>query len=65
MIRGAMRRTPQTDKDRMSLPAGRTCGDCVYLHRCAALFGHQASDEVCDFAPSRFYLAPHRVDSTA
>lgn len=41
----------------MNLPAGKTCGDCVHIARCAAIFGHQANDEVCDWSPSRFHEA--------
>ncbi len=41
----------------MNLPAGKTCGDCRYIKRCTALFGHQANDEVCDWSPSRFVEA--------
>lgn len=41
----------------MNLPPGQTCGDCVHIRRCAAIFGHQANDEVCDWAPSRFVEA--------
>lgn len=40
--------------DKMNLPEGKTCGDCVYAKRCIAMFGHIAEDESCDWAPSRF-----------
>ena len=49
------KRSAQTDKEQMSLPVGKTCGDCVHCERCVALFGHQPRNEVCDWAPSRFY----------
>jgi hypothetical protein len=38
----------------MNLPQGKTCGDCVHIRRCNAMFGHMASDERCDWYPSRF-----------
>lgn len=37
-----------------NLPDGKTCGDCVNIYRCNAIFGHQIDDEVCDWVPSRF-----------
>jgi hypothetical protein len=43
-----------TDRDGMSLPDGKTCGDCHHFQRCNAIFGHIAVDEVCDWSPSRF-----------
>lgn len=49
-----MLRSSTSDADRMSLPPGRTCGDCRYFARCQALFGHIAGDQVCDFSPSAF-----------
>lgn len=38
----------------LDLPAGKTCGDCVHIRRCAAIFGHIPEDESCDFFPVRF-----------
>lgn len=38
----------------MSLPEGKTCGDCVHVRRCTAMFGHIPEDEACDWSPSRF-----------
>ncbi len=38
----------------MNLPQGKTCGDCVHIPRCNAIYGHMASDEQCDWYPSRF-----------
>ncbi|QEK95893.1 hypothetical protein E2544_08615 [Achromobacter insolitus] len=49
-----MKRDRHSDADKMSLPDGKTCGDCVYFLRCFAFYGHIAGDEVCDWAPSRF-----------
>lgn len=40
--------------DQMSLPEGKTCGDCVHCKRCTAMFGHIPADESCDWSPSRF-----------
>lgn len=38
----------------MRLPEGRTCGDCVHVKRCCAMFGHTPSDTSCDWHPIRF-----------
>ena len=38
----------------MNLPEGKTCGDCVHIRRCNAIFGHMATDEHCDWFPSKF-----------
>lgn len=38
----------------MNLPKGKTCGDCIHIRRCNALFGHMATDEACDWFPIRF-----------
>lgn len=38
----------------MQLPAGKTCGDCVHVKRCVAIFGHKPADTYCDFFPRRF-----------
>lgn len=46
------------DPDKMRLPAGITCGDCVHIRRCSAIFGHTATDKTCDWSPSRFQAAP-------
>lgn len=40
--------------DDMDLPVGKTCGDCVHVRRCTAMFGHIPEDESCDWSPSRF-----------
>lgn len=47
-------RRASNDVDRMNLPEGMTCGDCVHCRRCTMMFGHIPADEVCDWAPSRF-----------
>ncbi|SMH60469.1 hypothetical protein [Azospirillum agricola] len=44
-----------------TLPAGTTCGDCAHIRRCSAMFGHDATDTYCDWAPSRF--RPHPTAS--
>jgi hypothetical protein len=46
-----------TDPDKMRLPAGATCGDCVHIYRCKSIFGHVESDTSCDWSPSRFRRA--------
>jgi hypothetical protein len=46
------------DTDRMNLPEGKTCADCVHCRRCCSIFGHIPADEVCDWSPSRFAAAP-------
>jgi hypothetical protein len=42
----------------MNLPAGKTCGDCLHIGRCKALFGHIEADEQCDWFPVRFLARP-------
>lgn len=54
--REPMRRR-KNDSDKMNLPEGKTCSDCVHCRRCTMMFGHIPTDEVCDWAPSRFHLA--------
>lgn len=52
------RRTPMKrpySESEMELPPGKTCSDCEHFPRCAAMFGHVAEDEVCDFFPSRYW----------
>ncbi len=46
-----------TDPDKMRLPSGVTCGDCVHIYRCKAMFGHVETDNYCDWSPSRFHAA--------
>jgi hypothetical protein len=43
-----------TEKTCMELPAGKTCGDCVHLPRCAAFIGRTAASTSCDWFPRRF-----------
>jgi hypothetical protein len=40
--------------DKMNLPEGKTCADCVSCRRCTLMFGHIPADESCDWSPSRF-----------
>lgn len=42
------------DPNKMKLPPGTTCGDCVHIYRCKAIFGHVETDTSCDWSPSRF-----------
>lgn len=48
-----MTRARHPERD-MHLPDGMTCADCRHFCRCNAIFGHIATDEVCDWNPSRF-----------
>lgn len=50
-------RREESDVDKMNLPVGKTCADCVHCRRCTAMFGHIPADEVCDWSPSRFRMA--------
>lgn len=43
-----------TDPDKMRLPAGTKCGDCIHIRRCSMIFGHTEADTTCDWSPSRF-----------
>lgn len=45
------------DPDKMNLPVGITCGDCVHIRRCSGMFGHTETDRYCDWSPSRFRAA--------
>lgn len=54
--RRPLRRQPN---NQANLPDGKTCGDCIFISKCHSMFGHQSSDEVCDWAPSRFKEATH------
>lgn len=49
----------------MNLPEGSTCADCRHFARCEAIFGHIATDEVCDWSPSRFSPAERATVSAA
>jgi hypothetical protein len=44
-----------TDPYKMRLPIGVTCGDCVHIYRCKAMFGHVETDTYCDWSPSLFH----------
>lgn len=46
------------DPDKMRLPPGTTCGNCVHLRRCVLIFGHTETDTICDWSPSRFHARP-------
>ncbi len=46
----------------MSLPKGKSCGDCVYIERCQDLFGHVPTDTNCSFFPRRFRQKVHKSD---
>lgn len=43
-----------TDPDKMKLPQGVTCGDCMNMRRCKLIYGHVESDTYCDWSPSVF-----------
>jgi len=53
-IKDAVMNYDPADPDKMRLPIGVTCGDCVHIYRCKAMFGHVESDRYCDWSPSRF-----------
>lgn len=59
------KRSKISDADKMSLPEGKTCGDCWHFRRCNGIYGHIAADEVCDWAPSRFVSAAERRHQSA
>jgi len=42
----------------LDLPEGKTCGDCHFIAKCAAIFGRIPADQSCDFYPVRFLEAP-------
>lgn len=46
-----------TDPEKMRLPSGVTCGQCVHIRRCKAIYGHVETDTYCDWSPSRFHAA--------
>ena len=53
--------TYQRDGSDMDLPPDKTCGDCVHISRCTKMIGRQPDDMLCDWSPSRFWLAKPRV----
>ena len=41
--------------NKMELPKGKTCNDCVFLARCCAMFGAKRTNTTCDCPwPIRF-----------
>lgn len=42
------------DAPEMNLPPGKTCGDCFFYERCKGFFGCPATNDNCDWSPSRF-----------
>lgn len=38
----------------MKLPEGKTAETCIHFYRCSKMFGCQAKNTSCDFAPSRY-----------
>lgn len=46
--------TPETC---MTLAEGETCGSCVHLNRCAAIFGCKPTGKTCDWFPRRYHRA--------
>lgn len=38
----------------MTLPAGKTCADCIHVERCVAMFGVKPENVICDFYPRRY-----------
>ena len=53
-----------TDPDKMRLPAGTKCGDCLHIRRCTLMFGHTDTDTYCDWSPSRFQAKPQPPGDT-
>ena len=52
------------DPDKMNLPVGLTCGDCIHIRKCKAIYGHGETDTSCDWSPSKFQAAkkqPHAI----
>jgi hypothetical protein len=44
----------ENSKDDMTLPKGKTCGDCAHVYRCTTIFGAKVENRECDFYPVRF-----------
>jgi hypothetical protein len=40
--------------NKMELPKGKTCNDCVFVARCCAMFGVKKTNTSCDWSPVRF-----------
>ncbi len=43
-----------TPADCMRLPLGVTCGDCLHVAKCVAMFGKKPTDTTCDWFPRKF-----------
>ncbi len=43
-----------TEDTCMTLPAGKTCGDCRHARRCDLIFGGNQANTDCQFFPRRF-----------
>lgn len=63
-VDGPWKRDARTDRDHMSLPAGKTCQDCRHFHQCVLLFNPNPMNEVCDYSPS-FFVAREEDASNA
>jgi hypothetical protein len=46
----------------MTLPNGKTCGDCRHADRCIAMFGAEPSHTSCGFFPRRFALRQKELE---
>ena len=57
-VRKPYARTAHSERYGMSLPGGKTCGECLHFPRCRRLFGAVVGDETCDFSPSLFRERP-------
>ncbi|MEI7174800.1 hypothetical protein [Pectobacterium carotovorum] len=53
-----------SDPDKMRLPTGKSCGDCVHIRRCKAIFGHVETDTYCDWSPSRARFREPAAENT-
>lgn len=42
------------DPDKMNLPVGSTCGDCIHIRRCKAIYKHVETDTFCNWSPPKF-----------
>lgn len=43
----------------MALPDGKTCGDCVRVDYCTAIWGDKPTSTVCGYFPRRFSETPN------
>lgn len=46
--------------DKLTIPAGLTCGDCALFAHCVAAIGIRSESRECDYYPVRFLIAPAR-----